>query len=443
MHTMWSNRIPPAGARTCASALVLVCGIVGAQAQAQVAESILIQPDYPDIITQYRQSAANEQGDGDWQAQGTRVGSFNLYPRVRVGASATNNAYLSSIRKVAAPFVTIAPSVQAYSNWSRHSLAVTADGNFARYIGQPRRNETSWAARAEGGLDVTSALSLTAAADSTQLALNRFSGDLTIDAASVAIIRQNSVAVSGQYRAGRSRLLASLENFDLTYRRILLSDGSLSDQSARNHAVTRLSGQAEYSPAGTVTLFAQMAYIRFDYGNVPTPSVSTSDSNGIRALAGLRWEVQGLGRLTLAGSYSHRTYAVNDRLRVNRPGAEARVEIFASPLTTIRLEAADRTIDARLIDVTPIRQRSANVSVFHALYRNVTLGLNAAVIRQKNLFSIQSSRIGNIGLNGRILMSRNWEFGAQLNYSTRHSQNIVSNYTLQELAGGISATLKL
>lgn len=78
MHTMWSIRIPPAGARTCASALVLVCGIVGAQAQAQVAESILIQPDYPDIITQYRQSAANEQGDGDWQAQGTRVGSPTL-----------------------------------------------------------------------------------------------------------------------------------------------------------------------------------------------------------------------------------------------------------------------------------------------------------------------------------------------------------------------------
>lgn len=438
-----TGSIRPATARVCALALALAAGAAASQAHAQVAESILVTPDYADGYQQYQQRGAHEQGDGDWQAQGTRVGSFNLYPRASTRVAATNNAYLSSVRSVAAPYVAVTPSMQAYSNWRRHALALVADANLARYIGQSRRNETSWSLMAQGELDVTNEISVTAEANATQLALNRFSGDLTIDAASVAIIRQNELSLSAQYKAGRARLLSSLELFDLNYRRILLSDGSSSDQSARNHSVIRASGQAEYTLSGDVTVYAQAAYARFNYNNAFTPSSTTTDSAGLRGVIGLRWEVQGLGRLTVAGGYSHRTYAFNSDRAVNRPSAEARVELFLSPLTTVKLEAASRVIDARLIDITPLSQRSASVAAYHALYRNVTLGFNAVTVQQRYLYSSQVSRIESAGINARILMSRKWEFGAQFNYSTRRSTSATSNYRLQEASGGISATFKL
>jgi len=433
----------PATARVCALALALAAGAAASQAHAQVAESVLVTPAYPDGYAQYQQRGVNEQGEGDWQAQGMRVGSFNLYPRALTRVAATSNVFLSSVRSVAATYVVVSPSIQAYSNWKRHSLALTADANLSRYLGQPRRNETAWTLESEGQLDITRSLSVSATANATQIALNRFSGDLTIDAASVAIIRQNKLALSSQYRAGLVRLLANAEYFDLDYRRILLADGTQSDQSARNHSVIRLSSQAEYSPSTDITLFAQAALVRFDYGTPLVPSISTTDSSGIRGLVGLRWEVQGLGRFSVAGGYSHHTYSVSSARRVDRPSVEARVELFPSPLTTVRLDVADRTIDARLIDVTPLRQQSAAVSAYHALYRNVTLSANAAMIRQRYLFSSQVSRIGNFGLNARVLVSRNWVLGAQFSYSTRQSSSTTSNYRLQEASGGISATFKL
>jgi hypothetical protein len=72
-----------------------------------------------------------------------------------------------------------------------------------------------------------------------------------------------------------------------------LSDGSASDQSNRNHNAVRFNGQLEYSPIPDLTVFAQGLYAHFDYYQLTSPSLATSNFSSVRGLAGLRWELQG------------------------------------------------------------------------------------------------------------------------------------------------------
>lgn len=443
----WTGRSAPAkraalraAGSLAAAATWLVCAGV---AQAQVAETVLLNPAYPDGYEAYRQQGVTEQGQGDWAARGIRAGSFEIFPQLRTEVAGTTNAYVSAVRNVATPFVTVSPAVRANSTWSRHYVGLTADADLARYIGQSRRNENNWEIAATGKLDVSSSFSVTGEAQANQITLNRFSGELTVDAAAVAAIRQNSASVTAESSFGRGRFIASLEYLDLSFARILLVDGTQSDQSARNHSVMRASSQAEYSFTPALTVFAQMAYVRFDYRRPTTPSISTSDSDGVRAVGGVRYEIQGLARLTVAAGYSRRTYDVGGIGAIGRFTAEGRAEIFPSALTTIRIEAGHRFTDARLIDSSPFLQNYAYGNVSHALRRNFTLGVNGGFQRQSYFASSQVTRIMSLGLTARYLVSPHWELGARLINSNRHTTSRTQDYSIQDTTGGISATFKI
>jgi hypothetical protein len=137
-----------------------------------------------------------------------------------------------------------------------------------------------------------------------------------------------------------------------------LSDGSASDQSNRNHNAVRFNGQLEYSPIPDLTVFAQGLYAHFDYYQLTSPSLATSNFSSVRALAGLRWELQGLARVTVAGGYARRNFSGLGLPAIGRASVEGRVELFPSALTTLTVEAMHRLSEGRLIDSSPLMQDS-------------------------------------------------------------------------------------
>jgi len=434
----------PRRARVLAGFGALLCAGTSLPAHAQVAESLLVDADYPAGFRAYRQLGVTENGDGDpWTQRGIQTGSITIMPRLSTEVAGTSNAFTSETGAIATPFITVSPSVQAYSNWSRHWIGLVANGDFARYVGQSRRNENRWMLSASGVFNLNSALSASGQVADEQIALNRFSGELSSDAASVAIIRQKSALAGVEYAMGKAKASAGVEFYNLDFQRILLSDGSASDQSNRNHNAVRFNGQLEYSPIPDLTVFAQGLYAHFDYYQLTIPSLATSNFSSVRGLAGLRWELQGLARVTVAGGYARRNFSGLGLPAIGRASVEGRVELFPSALTTLTVEAMHRLSEARLIDSSPLMQDSLHVRASYEPRRNLIINVDGNTLRQNYLLSSQVSRIQSLAFTGRLLVSRNWELGARLVLSRRHTTSLSTDYVIQETNGGLSATFKL
>jgi hypothetical protein len=75
--------------------------------------------------------------------------------------------------------------------------------------------------------------------------------------------------------------------------------------------------------------------------------------------------------------------------------------------------------------------------------RNLIINVDGNTLRQSYLLSSQVSRIQSLAFSGRLLVSQNWELGARLTLSKRHTTSLSNDYVIQETNGGLSATFKL
>jgi hypothetical protein len=412
-------------------------------ARAQVSESILVTPILPLGYDAHLERSVTQDGGGEWAALGVPVESFILYPEVSLGQSATSNTYSSGQNAKGSAIEILAPKLRARSDWSRHALVLNGSGTFKRYVGQSRRNEDVWDLSATGDLDVTGKLRLEFIARASQLALSRFSGEVLLDAASVASIRQDQLSASATYSAGHARSIVTAEYFNIRYGQLLLTNGTSQDQSSMDHDVQRLTGQFEYSFTPDVTLFTQATYSQFSFDSVVDPATQNASSSGTRILVGARLAVSGLGRATVSAGYAWRDYNYPGLRSVSSPSAQARLEFFPSALTTVTVEFGRILADARLISSSAFKLSFVKLRTDHLLLRNLRLSAEGSVNRQDYLNSPQISRIKNASFSATYLASRQFELSGAISYSTRQSTPVSANSNVDELVGGIAATFKL
>jgi hypothetical protein len=437
------NRHPMAKLAVAGAIGCTIASFYAPPAAAQAAESIIVTPVLPLGYDAYLEHSVSQQGDGEWAAVGVPVESFVLFPEVTVGQSVTTNTYSSGANAKASAIEILSPKLVARSDWSRHALVLNASGTFKRFVGQSRRNEDVWDLSATSDLDVTGELRLEFIARASQLALNRFSGEVQLDAASVVTIRQDQLSASATYRSGHARSVVTAEYFNFRYGQLLLTDGTTRDQSNLNHDAKRLTGQFEYSFTPDLTLFTQATYADFSFDSVIIPTTQNASSSGTRVIAGGILSIAGLGRATVSAGYAWRDYDRNGLKSVSGPSAEARLEFFPSPLTTVTIDLGRRLADARLIDSSAFNMTYVKLRLDHALLRNLKLAAEGNVARQSYLNSQQVSRIQNALFSATYLASRRFELSGAISYSTRRSTPVSANSHVDELVGGVAATFKL
>lgn len=411
--------------------------------QAQVSESILLDPWLPVGFEAFEVQPGIQQQQRDWAALGISVSGFTLYPQLTLGQSITNNAYSTQADKVASAIETVAPQIDARSNWSRHSLRLLGAATLQRYVGEPQRNEDEWTLYATSEIDVTSNVQVSFEARADQIALNRLTDDVIDIAAAVLIQRQDMLSASAMYRAGRARTILTGEYFDIRYKKTVLSNGNEIDQSDRDHSIHRISGQFEYSFSPDFTIFTQALYSDYAFDPSVPPNISNASFASGRLIAGARAAIPGLGRATVSVGYAKRDYDRPSLRDVDGVSGEARLEVFPSALTTVTLDLGHRLAEARLMDSALIKSDYARLRVDHALLRNLVLTLDGGQTLQQYTNSSSKSRVRSARFSARYLASRRFELSGTLSYSGRHSPQRTANSNVAEVVGGIAATFKL
>ena len=191
--------------RRCTGLLLAACaGVLIVARPARAQHSLLldqfINPDVPGYDTAPGVTVGSR-ARPEYTAPGVRLGGFVIRPELTETAGYSSNV-TGTRRARGSAIIETAASVQARSDWSRHSLGVSVGVNDTRFLDVPRQSFTNWTASAGGTYDIgRDTVSLAA----THQNLNLTPRDLdTAQVDRVVPFRIDSVRVS--YRAAFNRL---------------------------------------------------------------------------------------------------------------------------------------------------------------------------------------------------------------------------------------------
>lgn len=118
-----------------------------------VTASVPVEPPPPPPLPNV---AVTEPGQvpNSYSAVGLRRGAFVFYPTVETGYKYTDNVLQTSTNKMAAHGLTIAPGLRIQSNWSRHSLRASLQGEYILYNKKASPDHQEYDVSVDGRIDI-------------------------------------------------------------------------------------------------------------------------------------------------------------------------------------------------------------------------------------------------------------------------------------------------
>lgn len=216
---------------------------------------------------------------------GIRIGSFVLFPEIKIGGAATSNVLNAPAAR--SDFVAdIRTSSRLVSNWSAHALELRGTTFTTFHDDFPSEDDRAWTAEARGRVDIARRTNLQAIAghDVSQESRTAIDASTVGERAEVTVDRAE-LAFNHRFNRLSVQLRGSV------------SDAEYSDTDGMSNADrdTFETGQAvratlEFKP--TLAVFAEQELNQRDKGALPTDGIGR-DSKGSRTRVGLDFGSQG------------------------------------------------------------------------------------------------------------------------------------------------------
>lgn len=422
---------------------VAVAHISVGQAQAQVGETLLLPPLVPPGFDRGHNQSVTELPRPAFDPVGVRLGSFELTSSLASGIGVTSNTYFTA-EPVASAFSTTAPSAQIASRWSRHELVLSGTGTFREYLGQSRRNETTWQASARGRINLGNFTTINIQEISAQLSENQFSGEATPTIAALSRYRRDFLSARALNQQGRFRFSLGTDVAFFRFQPLPLLGGGTRDQGNRNREVTRVTGQVEYAQTPSLAFFTQASFAKQSFDTVLRTGVPNVDANGYRISGGVDVDASGFARGMLAVGYTNQNFEASIYQRAEGVSVQARLEMFPSRLTTVTFDLG-RTIEVTNLGVGGTAYWSNQVSarVDREIWRSILINLTASYSKQTYLNSGTSSTAFQTGFGAQYLSSRHVVVDAAVNYGRRSANSIALGDRFDEVRTNLALTYRL
>ena len=421
----------------------LAAALVGGAAAPTVAaaqDGLIVQPVIPQGFSRDRNVSVLARSRPSYQPIGISVGGLLFFPRLTTDAGVTDNAYLTERNTTTAAFVGVQPALRVRSIWSRHLLEVNGAVLQRNYIGQSKRNESTWNLGANGEVELGRAVTIAAQVDTSRAVENQFSGEVATAVAALSRFRRDYGLLRAEYVMGRVRTFVAADYASFAFSPVRLTDGGVRNQSFRNRNVARVTGQFEYARTPSVSLFAQIGYTDTQFDN-PLSAAARLDSGAVRVLGGTNIDLAGRARGTIGIGYNVRDYRVAGFETVRGVVAEARLELFPTPLFTITTGARRTVEDSTFGNTTPQPFWDNRLSLrgdYELLNNLIVTGIGEYAL-QTYIDRDQRNTTYRVGSSARYLVSRRFTLDASVNYTQRLSSG--TQQSTEPGEGRISAGL--
>lgn len=366
----------------------------------------------------------------EYDAQGMRLGGFDLNARLDVTVTSTDNLFAAETGEQDDIVYALAPQVNLSSHWSRHALSIDAGADFKNHADFATEDADTAYFGAFGRLDVGTASNFSANLRLAQEVEPRTNPDALTSSAPVEYT-QEVAGFAAEHRFSRFRIRAGVNRADYDY-----DDAGLIDQDFRDHEETSFSGrlQAEITPR--IGVVVQAVADQRDYDNAAGLS-----SDGRTYLAGISVDFTELMRGEFTMGQFDREY--DSGATVDGTAVAGALEWYVTRLTTINLNARRSAEESGATTASPYIETAYSARVDHEFLRNVILTAGVESGRREYQAIDRDDDYLNVHLGGDYLLNRRVSLRARYAHSETESDGVnrYRDYEVNAVTVGVGLKL--
>lgn len=369
---------------------------------------------------------------------GARLGSFQIFPSLRVTAGYDDNVYDWNSYRRKSTVLAVQPQVTVRSTWSRHEVHLQADGTFQRYPAEDANNfdqyRISAGERVDLGLD--SALNL----DSQYIHGVEPRGTAGDVVAGGEPTRYRSFGSTGRFttRLGALAIEAGADITRLKYSDVDVGTTRIS-QAYRNRTRIGAMAQAGLAVGPSLSAFVRGGYDDENYDR--SADVSGFGSHGWTLLAGADFRVTQLIGGRVGVGYLRRSYDNPAFSPVAGFNYYGHAVWNVTTLVSLTFDADKAILESPQIGVSGIVRNHGEVSADWEVLRRLIATARLSYATERYRGYDRTDKRSEAGMGLRYLANRFVEFG--LRYDHRHQASrgaFGRRYTDNEIA--LSLTLQ-
>jgi len=332
---------------------------------------------------------AHTEPEDPYAPLGVRAGAFDLFPAIELIGGYSSNPGQSANGQGAALY-TVAPELQAQSNWSRHELKADLRGSYTGYSPDetPSLSRPYFNGNVNGRIDVTRTTRVDL---NTRLLVstdNPGSPNLQAGLAKLPVYATfgGSGGVTHQFNRLDLGVKGDVER--TSYEDSTLTDGTIASNADRNYNQYTGIFRAAYELKPGVKPYVEASTDSRVHDLGTDFSGFQRDSTGVTARIGSTFDLP--GRLTgeVAVGYTSRNYVDPRFDNLNGLIGNASLVWTATPLTTVKLSATSVVNESTVPGVSGVFSRDVGLQIDHSLRRWL-------IASAKFGFGVDSYRGGN------------------------------------------------
>ncbi len=409
----------------CMAWIVLGCATAGAQGIPPATPGL--KNPFPDL----RGMSVTDRPRPDFDALGTRAGSFIVYPALNFGTAFDDNIFATDGGEISDYIFTVNPTVKVVSQWSNHALNIFGGVDVIRYVENPSEETLNWDFGADGTIDIHSDAELDLLARFEQLTQERGSPD-DVSGSAPTEFQVMTGEASYTHTFNRLQLIPSIDVRRLTFDDVPSTMGVINN-SDRDRVETTMGARASYDVMPNVSTFVQ-AYWNFrDYDDAVDDGGVNRDSSGFSTAVGASLDFTGLVFGDFFVGYLSQFYEDPTLSTISGINAGASITWNVTPLTTVNGLVETGVNETTQTGASGYLSTVVGGSVDHELLRNVILGAEIAGRWDDYQGITREDEWITAGFNANYLMNRYVSFGLLYDYTQRisnvagddYSQNVV------------------
>jgi hypothetical protein len=313
---------------------------------------------------------AHTEPDDPYAPLGVEAGSFTLFPAIEFIGGYDTNPGRTPDGKGAALY-TVAPELQAQSNWSRHEFKADLRGSYTGYSPDqtPTLSRPYFNGKLDGRIDVTHDTRIVLGARDLISTDNPGSPNLQAGIAKLPVFTTFGGNAGLAHDFNRLELEAKGDIERTVYQNSTLTDGTTASNEDRqyNQYTGTLRGSYELSPG--IKPFAEFDYDTRVHDLQTDFSGYQRDSRAVTGKGGSTFEISKLLTGEIALGYTQRTYQDPRLQDISGLIGDASLIWTPTALTTVKFSGSSATGESTQPGVSGVLYRDVGLQVDHAFRR--------------------------------------------------------------------------
>lgn len=373
-----------------------------------------------DLFARDRGVAVKDRPHPEYEALGSRFGSWLVYPKVQADVGYDSNVLASEANEISDTVWTVAPEAEVESDWARHSITAFARGRVIRYVDNSSENTDTWSIGGAGRYDIQRGRNIRGDVSYAREVESRTASNTPTSIAEPIEYDRFGATAGTTWTFNRLRFVgtAGLETYD--YEDGVTVSGVIVPQDTRDQTTTTATLRADYalSPATAVFVQVEGNRRRFEIGDALTP---LRDSDGLNFLTGANFELTELVRGDVGVGYISQSYDNPLYGELSGFSGRARLEYFLTQLITLGLNANRSVTDSGIIGSAGILTSRYEATADYEFRRNVIVEGRLGLIAEEFDTIDRDNDTYYAGLRATYLLNRSVGVTGSYAYETRNS----------------------